>query len=202
MQEAVNSRGQHSTVLPAFLWFFCFVCSSSVMFQEPCDSWYINAPFIAEHPAVPGALHLDQLLPLCSHSWICKQPKLTVAEIYGQKDRFSEGSLTGASFPFSKTTSVVSPLGSMSSPIKQIYDTWPGSLVVECASNWSRRHWLPHRSLAILPSVFSNSILPFGSCGTPIAVPGDWGRPRTFWLGSNSTGSNSTKNRQMGLCEI
>lgn len=63
------------------------------------------------------------------------EPKLTAAGIYGQQDRFSEGHLMGASFPFIKTTSVVSPLGSMSSPIEQIYDTWPGSLLVEYASD-------------------------------------------------------------------
>lgn len=62
---------------------------SSVMFQEPRSSWYINAPFIAEHPTVPGALHLDQLLSLGGHGWICKQASL--AEADSSRDLWAAG---------------------------------------------------------------------------------------------------------------
>lgn len=89
VQEAANSRGQCSTALPAFLWPFHFFCSSSVMLQEPRSSWYINAPFIAEHPTVPGALHLDQLLSLGGHGWICKQASL--AEADSSRDLWAAG---------------------------------------------------------------------------------------------------------------
>lgn len=86
----------------------------------------------------------------------------------------------GISFSFSKTTTVVSPLGSICSLTEQIYGTRHGFLLVECVSNPSRRHWFPRSGFAILPLVFGNRVVLYSSGGKPAAVAGDWCRPRTF----------------------